>query len=159
MPKTAPSPRLEALLSMIRTDYPDLSFGESGHFSWHASKKHISFKRTNSVRNMWALLHELGHALLEHADYTYDIELIQLEAAAWEKARTLGRNYMLDINEDYIQDCLDTYRDWLHLRATCPTCFGRSLQISSRDYCCFNCGAEWQVSRSRLCRPYRLQTA
>ena len=151
---------LSNLLERISHDYPDLSFIESAHFSWHAGKKHVSFKATgkNTKHAMWALLHELGHALLDHSDYTYDIELLQLEVAAWEKARSLSEYYTIEINEDYVQDCLDTYRDWLHLRATCPTCFARSLQSSATTYHCFNCQAEWQVSRSRLCRPYRLQT-
>lgn len=159
MPKMAAPFSLDNLLVQIRSDYPGLLFVESASFSWHAGKKRIAFKRagSNSAQNAWTLLHELGHALLEHATYRYDIELVQLEALAWEKARALAQKYALEIDEDYIQDCLDTYRDWLHLRATCPSCSARSLQSSPRDYHCFNCGSEWQVSRSRLCRPYRLR--
>jgi hypothetical protein len=159
MPKAATS-ELDELLQRIGADYPDLKFIESAHFSWHAGRKHVSFKKASgSVKhNMWALLHELGHALLEHADYKHDIELLQLEVAAWEKARELASYYGLQIDEGYLQDCLDTYRDWLHLRATCPTCYSRALQASTSLYSCFNCGSSWQVSRSRLCRPYRLQT-
>lgn len=160
MPEVA-EPQLDSLLARIAADHPHLQFIESAHFSWHAGKKHVSFKKAGAdVRhNMWALLHELGHALLGHTDYRHDIELVQLEVAAWDRARALAEHYGLAIEEDYIQDCLDTYRDWLHLRATCPTCFARSLQTSDRHYRCFNCQTEWQVSRSRLCRPYRLQTA
>jgi len=152
---------IEGLLERIAADYPDLEFIESAHFSWHAGRKHVSFKKAgkNAEHNMWALLHELGHALLGHAGYKHDIELLQLEVAAWEKGRRLAENYGVRIEDDYIQDCLDTYRDWLHLRATCPTCFARSLQTTEKRYRCFNCQTEWQVSRSRLCRPYRLQKA
>lgn len=153
--------RLDSLLTQISGDYPDLSFEESAHFSWHAGKKRVSFKKAdaNVEHQSWSLLHELGHALLGHASYRYDIELLQMEAAAWQEAHALAKAYDLVIDEDYTQDCLDTYRDWLHLRATCPACFARSLQASPRHYHCFNCQTEWQVSRSRLCRPYRLQTA
>lgn len=152
---------LEALLQQIRYDFPDLSFEESAHFSWHAGKKRVSFKKSeaNEEYQAWSLLHELGHALLGHTGYRFDIELLQLEAAAWQKAHELAKDYGIVIDEDYTQDCLDTYRDWLHLRATCPTCFARSLQATPRRYRCFNCQTEWRVSRSRLCRPYRLQTA
>jgi len=152
---------IEGLLERIAADYPDLEFIESAHFSWHAGRRHVSFKKAgkNAEHNMWALLHELGHALLGHAGYKHDIELLQLEVAAWEKGRRLAENYGVRIEDDYIQDCLDTYRDWLHLRATCPTCFARSLQTTEKRYRCFNCQTEWQVSRSRLCRPYRLQKA
>lgn len=152
---------LADLLERVRMDYPDLSFEESGQFSWHAKLKRVSFKAPagSPAKATWALLHELGHALLGHTDYQYDIELLQLEAAAWTKSRELAAKYGVQIDEDYLQDCLDTYRDWLHLRATCPTCFARSLQASPRQYRCFNCQSEWSVSRSRFCRPYRLQKA
>lgn len=151
---------LEGLLTQIAADYPDLQFIESAHFAWHAGKKSVTYKKSgqNTTHNIFALLHELGHALLGHKDYTHDIELLQLEVAAWEKARELASHYTIVLDEDYVQDCLDTYRDWLHLRATCPTCFGRSLQTSERHYRCHNCGTQWSVTRSRLCRPYRLKT-
>jgi hypothetical protein len=160
MPKTSTESKWTDLLEQIRIDYPELSFEESTHFSWHSNRKRVSFKKTGEADfGVWALLHELGHALLNHTDYNYDIELLQLEASAWEKAHHLAHKYSLEIDKNYAQDCLDTYRDWLHTRATCPTCLTRSLQTTPRQYRCFNCGAEWVVSRSRLCRPYRLQTA
>lgn len=159
MPKAA-TLELDSLLTRIAADYPELEFIESAHFSWHAGKKHVSYKKStvDITHGMFALLHELGHAILDHKDYKHDIELLQLEVAAWEEARDLATRYDLTLDEDYIQDCLDTYRDWLHLRATCPTCFARSLQTSEKRYRCFNCQTEWSVTRSRLCRPYRLQT-
>jgi hypothetical protein len=162
MPNVASEPSIDTLLERIRADYPDLSFIESTHFSWHAGKMHVSFNKSNSAGSthaMWSLLHELGHALLGHAAYRYDIELLQLEAAAWGKAHVLAAKYELAIEEDYVQDCLDTYRDWLHMRATCPTCLARSLQASPNQYRCLNCQTKWSVTRSRLCRPYRLKTA
>lgn len=158
MPSRATALDLDSLLARIAADYPDLQFIESAHFAWHAGKRHVSFKKTgkSAEHNCWALLHELGHALLGHEDYRHDIELLKLEVAAWEKARELSTTYGVQIDEDYIQDCLDTYRDWLHLRATCPTCYARCLQASTTHYKCHNCQGEWQVTRSRLCRPYRL---
>jgi len=162
--KSPPSPsrtklNLATLLAQIAADYPHLEFIEGAQFSWHASRGRVSYRKVSkdTVHNMFALLHELGHAILGHKDYTHDIQLLQLEVAAWEQARGLAGHYGLPVNEDYIQDCLDTYRDWLHLRATCPVCFGRSLQSSVRTYRCHNCQAEWSVTRSRLCRPYRLK--
>jgi hypothetical protein len=156
---TASYSNLDTLLARIAADYPDLRFIESAHFAWHAGRGNVTYQKAgkNTQHSMWALLHELGHALLGHKDYIHDIELLQLEVAAWDKARQLAAHYGITKGEDYIQDCLDTYRDWLHLRATCPTCYARALQSSARRYRCFNCQTEWQVSRSRLCRPYRLQ--
>jgi hypothetical protein len=149
---------LDDLLTRLATDYPLLSFQKSDQFSWHAGKRQISYKEHHTdTQGVFSLLHELGHALLDHQDYTYDIELLQLEVAAWDKAREIAARYELKLDEDHIQDCLDTYRDWLHLRATCPSCYARSLQSTSSQYRCFNCQTVWSVTKSRLCRPYRLQ--
>jgi hypothetical protein len=158
MPKTALS--LENLLERLVADFPEVSFVESDRFSWHAGKRSIAYSRGHAeAENTFSLFHELGHALLQHQSYTYDMELLQIEVAAWDKAREVAIRYDISLDEDHIQDCLDTYRDWLHLRATCPTCFSRSLQATSSRYHCFNCKTEWSVTVSRLCRPYRLQQA
>lgn len=148
---------MEDLLAKVSNDYPRLKFIEGAHFSWHAHKKHVSYKTSqeDTGHHVWALLHELGHALLDHADYANDVELLQLEVAAWEKAVELGRQYGFTIEEDYMEDCLDTYRDWLHLRSTCPNCYSRTPQENQTTYRCFNCQTRWHVTRSRLCRPYR----
>jgi len=146
------------LAIQLAVDYPEVHFTEAKRFAWDAHKRQISYQ-TSGEHHELALLHELGHALLGHGAYTHDIELIQLELAAWEKARELALKYDVTFDEDHAQDCLDTYRDWLHLRATCPTCFSRALQVNTRKYHCFNCQTEWSISRSRLCRPYRLKTA
>jgi hypothetical protein len=159
-PVMGPS-NLADLLTRITADYPDVQFVESSRYSWHAGQRHVSYSRQssgNTMHDMFSLLHELGHAILEHQDYIHDIELLQMEVTAWEQANTLASRYGLELDDDYVQDCLDTYRDWLHLRATCPTCYSRSLQSNRSHYRCFNCQTEWQVSRSRLCRPYRLKT-
>ena len=151
---------LERLVAQIAADYPNLQFVEDARFAWHAGRGQVSYQKTagNTTAAIFSLLHELGHAILNHKDYKHDIQLVQLEAAAWNQARSLAKRYKVTLDEDHIQDCLDTYRDWLHLRATCPTCFARSLQASVSRYHCHNCGAEWSVTRSRLCRPYRLKT-
>ncbi len=160
MPKVVTPPNLAALVAQISSDYPHLEVVEGNQFAWHAQKQRLAYRTTgrDTIKDIFSLLHELGHAVLDHIDYTYDIELLQLEVAAWEKARELSVRYATELDEDHIQDCLDTYRDWLHLRATCPTCFARSFQTSASSYRCFNCQTEWSVTRSRLCRPYRLKT-
>ncbi len=83
---------------------------------------------------MWALLHEAGHAKLNHVTYNSDIELVLLEAIAWNEAETLAKEFNEQIDPDYIQDCLDTYRDWLHQRSTCPRCGIVSFQESINNY-------------------------
>ncbi len=152
-------PKPKSILQRIKADYPEIKFVEASRFSWHANGKLVSYKafEPNDMHAAWALLHELGHALLEHTDFETDIELLKIEVAAWERAHLLAKQYGLTIDDDYVQNCLDSYRDWLHLRSTCPTCYERSLQADKHTYRCVNCHTEWHVTRSRLCRPYRRQ--
>ena len=151
---------LNQLLERLRTEYPAISFAEGTRFTWDPSSKQVIYQSDtkDSSHAIFSLLHEVGHALMEHKDYTSDINLLQLEVAAWLEARKLARRYDITLDEDHIEDCLDTYRDWLHLRSTCPNCYTRSLQSSKSLYSCFNCQSSWSVSLSRLCRPYRLKT-
>ena len=94
-------------------------------------------------------MHETGHALLGHANYQADYELIQLEVAAWQEAKQIAKPLKIEIDEDHIQDCLDTYRDWLYKRSICPNCATKSLQQGDFvHYRCFNCHTTWRVSNS-----------
>ena len=148
------------LIKQIQADFPDITFEAGSHFSWHAKTRHVSYlPDADDPRSLWALLHELGHALLNHTDFSSDIELLNIEVAAWAEAHRLAEKYGITIDQNYIEDNLDSYRDWLHVRATCPTCYERSLQIDRHTYRCHNCGTEWRVTRSRLCRPYRRKTS
>jgi hypothetical protein len=100
-------------------------------------------------------LHETGHALLEHTAYTSDAELLYLEVAAWKHAELLASMLGVKIDDSHIQQCLDSYRDWLFARSSCPRCLSSSLQTEIDKYECFNCRVQWRVSRSRFCRIYR----
>lgn len=135
--------------------YPELQFSVGERFYWSPKTKQIFYQDKSPVVYQWKLLHEVGHALLEHQSYASDLELLELEVAAWEKAQQVAQDLDITINTEHIQDCLDTYRDWLHKRSTCPTCGARSLQESPEQYHCFNCQTFWQVSLSRFCRTYR----
>ena len=119
---------MKTLLAKIQANYPDISFTEGQAFSWSPGKKMITYKDTAEEIAAWSLLHELAHALLDHRSYETDFELLLLEVAAWEKARELANNYQVEIDEDHIQDCIDTYRDWLYQRSNCPRCSNTSLR-------------------------------
>jgi hypothetical protein len=144
------------LLLRLQQDYPEVNFAVGDIFSWSSRKQTVSYPLEPNEHAVWSLLHEMGHALLGHTTYQTDFELVKLEAAAWDKAAQLGKKYGHIIDVDHIQDCLDTYRDWLHQRSACPTCNITSLQRDMHTYCCYNCNTQWRVSRTRLCRPYRL---
>ncbi len=149
---------MKQLLTKVKADYPNITFVKGAAFCWSPEDKRITYKRLSKEVDAWSLLHELGHAILSHNTYQSDFELLKLEAAAWHAAEKLARHYDCLIDGDHIQDCLDTYRDWLHRRSTCPSCGARSLQKDTETYQCFNCLCIWKVSASRFCRPYRRLT-
>lgn len=147
---------MQALIKALAKDYR-LKFKPGPVFSWSPRDNLIIYpsQPADSQLLAWSLLHEVGHALLKHQNYESDLELLILEAAAWHRAQRLGRRYNVAIDDNHIQDCLDTYRDWLHKRSACPRCLARGLQASSREYQCINCGQSWRVTATRFCRAYR----
>jgi hypothetical protein len=146
---------METLLKKLRRDYPKLRFAEGETFCWAPHTKQIFYTLGDSPAAVWSLLHETAHALLEHTVYSLDFELIHMEVEAWEMAQKIGITYGIVINENHIQDCLDSYRDWLYGRSICPSCETKTVQRSDARYACFNCHANWEVAASRFCRPYR----
>jgi hypothetical protein len=138
------------LLPILKKDYPEIKFKPGESFSWSSTKNTIFYTthHTNSEHGVWSLLHELAHACLDHNDYSSDFDLIRLENETWQKACQIGKNYGISISSDHIQDCLDTYRDWLYKRAKCPVCGVVTLQNQDKSYRCFNCKTKWQVPKS-----------
>lgn len=150
---------MEHVLANLKTTYPHLSFVEGEQFSWSPKTRTVTYRlKRQKYPAEWSLLHEVAHGLLEHHSYQTDFELLLLEVAAWEKAKDLAREYDLVIDDDHVQDCIDTYRDWLYQRSACPDCGGTSLQYNAVTYKCFACETAWTVTASRFCRPYRLTT-
>ncbi len=147
---------MKELLKKLIKDYPNITFTSSSTFYW-SPKEHTVYYDASKKGDpaLWALVHELSHGLLGHKTYKTDFELLQLEADAWHKAKEVGAQYGVRMQEDHIQDCLDTYRDWLHARSKCPSCGEHGLQQKDGDYECLNCTEIWHVSNERFCRPYR----
>lgn len=148
---------MNSILDFVQTSFPNLRLVASDSFYWSPRKQVVHFQPSalSDTTGSWSLLHEVGHALLLHQTFSTDFELLQLEISAWEKAKELAAGADITIPEDHIQDCLDTYREWLYLRSTCPTCTSAGQQIGLDNYSCINCNTNWQVSRSRTCRSYR----
>ncbi len=150
-------PSIDSLIAKLQIDYPQLTFKESDCFSWSPNKKTIYLG--NSVdENIPYLLHELAHAILGHASYSSDVELINMECEAWNKVVELAKIYDVSINQDSIQSDLDTYRDWLHKRSLCPKCQANGLQNGNKIYQCLVCNNKWRVNEARFCalRRYKL---
>src|SRR2546421_8751877 len=146
---------MEPLVRKLRRDHPNLVFTSGEAHCWSPNRNQIFYAPDDGAGNIAGLLHELGHARLGHRDFTCDLELLQKEIDAWEEAVRLAERYSLAIDPEHIQDCLDTYRDWLFRRSRCPRCRGTGLEQTGGQYVCPNCSTRWQVSSSRLRRPYR----
>ena len=131
------------LLQRLKKDFPAINFVKGEYHSWSPNESRITYSQPLC---RYSLLHELGHALLEHYSYKLDIELLKLEAAAWERARSLAPQYGFKISQAYINQCMDTYRDWFLSRCRCPNCDLAGLQSRlNLRYRCPNCFLNWSV--------------
>jgi hypothetical protein len=159
MAATNISGKTSSLAQKVEADYPQFIFKPGSQEHWSPKTNTITYERSGAKDGQFGLLHELAHALLGHRNYKSDFELLKLESQAWHKAAKIAKNYGIKIDEEHIQNCLDTYRDWLHRRSKCPTCGMHAPQTDARTYQCFNCGATWKVSAGRFARSYRRVTA
>jgi hypothetical protein len=148
---------MEPFVAKLRQDYPGIQFVKGIQALWSPRSGQVTYEPDESAPALWTLLHELGHALLGHNSYESDTNLLHKEVVAWIKAKQLAKNYSIVISDEHIEECLDTYREWLYKRSSCPTCGNHGIQRSERLYDCLNCRDSWQVSSERFCRPYRLK--
>lgn len=142
------------LVGRLKEDFSDIKFVPSNRFQWSPEEKIIYFADDSSDAE-WSLLHEAGHMLRNHIDYSRDLGLLRMEVEAWESARQLALKYKHQIDEEHIEKCLDTYRDWIYKRSSCPNCTQAGIEMSTGKYRCINCNHLWNVSRERFCRTYR----
>lgn len=149
-----------SLLSRIKTAFPSIHFEDSDDFRWSPSDQTVYLGSLTTERDAVTLLHEVAHAQAGHSDYDKDIELLALEREAWTIARaTLAPQFDLHISEELIEEALDSYRDWLHARSTCPECGQHGIQQSNNSYTCLICSTSWRVNDARRCglKRYRIQ--
>lgn len=144
-------PSIDLLLKSLQAEYPHLSFHEGEYFSWAPSTKTISFN-LSEPSGAERLLHEVAHAELGHKGYERDIDLVAMERDAWQLARTKhSQHYDIPITSTVVEAHMDTYRDWLHSRSTCPHCTATGLQIGKKTYKCLACLKAWDVNEARVC--------
>lgn len=140
------------LVTRLQNDYPMFEFVASDKARWSPTEQKIYYTN-DSIQT----LHELGHAVLGHSEYRQDIELLQIERAAWNKAKELALTYGINIDDDTIERALDTYRDWLHQRSLCPRCGQTGIQnIKTLGYSCPNCQHTWRATGGKSTRLKRL---
>jgi hypothetical protein len=128
--------------------FTDQTFVPGKYFMWSPNAHSITYdtRRMTTNNGRLALLHEIGHARLNHRIYKYDMELLRMEMEAWDIARDLAPKFGIKVNEQHIASTIASYDDWLTKRATCPDCNNFSLQRGRDSYGCFVCGAKWVVN-------------
>lgn len=147
------------VIKKLTSSYPNISLKAGDTYYWSPGDQTVYYRQDNTaIEGVWALLHETGHAILGHEQYFTDVELVTMEMQAWEEAKDIAHQLKIEIDEDHVQDCLDSYRDWLHKRSLCPDCSLSGIQIETKTYTCIFCHRKWQVSEDRFCRPYRRKT-
>ncbi len=144
-------PSTTANIASLISYFPEISFVHGDDFRWMPDENTIEYspRDPHAVEH---LLHEVAHAKLGHISYDRDIELIALEREAWRYAKIeLAPLFHASIDADLIEDDLDTYRDWLHARSTCPQCQATGIQTSMQLYTCIACHAKWRVNAAMRC--------
>lgn len=153
------SMEISSLVKKLKRVFPQFTFVASTQACWSPENQCVYYDDSGRSESTWGLLHELGHAILSHKLYDTDMDLLQKEVAAWAKASLIANEFGVSIDETYAQNCMETYRNWLYKRSTCPECGAHGIQDEKRQYCCLNCKTRWNVSTSRFCRPYRGKAA
>lgn len=147
-----------SLLKQVSRDFPDINFKPGDTFRW-SSETNTVYYDVSADHACWSLLHEAGHVSRGHSGYKSDSRLVRMEVEAWETALQIAGRYGITIDEDYVQDCIDSYRNWQYSRSKCPRCAQTGAEHTNGLYKCINCREEWQVSPNRFCRVYRRRSA
>lgn len=136
--------KLANLISKIQQDYPDLQIESGERFTFRPPNTIFYDESNTEDRLDLLILHELGHYLNHNEDYSSDIALLRIESEAWNRAKGLTKKYKIKWDEDFAQDHLDSYRDWLHQASLCPICNINGYQDTNGLYHCPLCSKKWQ---------------
>lgn len=151
------------LVKQLQVDHPYVIIKTGKRFSYRPPKTVI----LGPPQPYFALqtLHELGHALSGHKDWSTGVSRLKCEREAWERAETLFFQYqnlipadtspeadptvnnktqqplsdLASWDEDFVEASLDTYRNWLHLKTICPRCGLTRFQSEDGTYHCPHC--------------------
>lgn len=141
-------------LNQIKKDYSQYKFVECDKFAWSPPEKTIFYDK-DSKDLLIFLLHELSHAVLGHNRYDSDVQLLSMECEAWGEASQIAAKYSIRFSEKVAQSNLDSYREWMFKRSSCPKCHLTGVQTDETCYKCAACGHKWQVNEARTCNLRR----
>jgi hypothetical protein len=150
-------PSTTSILLDLKSKYSQFKFEQGDNFAWSSSDNVIYYDEQSPDSSL-LLLHELSHALLGHDKYDRDIELIAIERQAWEKTAELAPSFNIKLSDKLVQSTMDSYRDWLHARSSCPRCHSTGLQTNNTIYHCPVCNNSWMVNEAKTCALRRYQT-
>lgn len=133
---------VDKFIERLRQDFPELRFRAGKRFKYQFPGM-VQYERpeTAELNTEFGLqvLHEVGHARLEHKNFSTDPERLKMEREAWEEARRLCGRYNIIYDEELVEGKMDTYRDWLHQRSKCRKCGLTQYQTRDGEYHCPNC--------------------
>lgn len=109
-----------AFLETIKSIHPEFTFRPGAKFLFRPPKSIRYIESDNNFRLL--LLHELSHALLGHFSYERSLERLQIERDAWSKTRELCSLHSVPFDEEFAENELNTYRDWVHQKTLCKHC-------------------------------------
>lgn len=145
------------LVQKLQADFPQFQFQAGNQFKFQPDKQIVVYQPQTEQAEL-LLLHELAHALLQHTDYRFDIELVKMETDAWEYTKNqLLPHYQVAIDADLIDETLETYRDWLYQRSCCPKCGSVGSQTADLSYKCLECSARWRPNDAKFTALRRKQ--
>ena len=139
---------MDKLLEKLKRDYKQFQFKPGANYMWSSTEKCIYYRRPIIAAS---LLHEVGHGILGHLDYNWDIELLKIEVDAWEIAEKIAPEYGIRIDPDHPKRCIETYKNWLTKRSQCPECQLTGIGARPRHYWCPNCHLSWTVPENLSC--------
>lgn len=150
--------KTSSLSARLANDFPELTFAQSDDFYWSSPDQIVYLAPLSSPEDKMIALHETAHGLLAHTDFVRDIDLLRIEREAWAHAISLAPRYDIVIDETLVEEMLDTYREWLHARSTCPNCSLTGIQSKKGSYRCLGCAHTWRVNDARRCGLKRYST-
>jgi hypothetical protein len=152
--------KITSFVAKLKADFPGVALEASDDFYWAPATSTVYFNPDSPLSGRATLLHEMAHALLDHRHFERDIDLLKIERAAWDYARdTLAPRYGVTIEDDTVEDMIDTYREWLHARSKCPSCTMTGIQTVGSTYYCLGCNHSWKVNDARRCGLKRYSLA
>lgn len=128
------------ILEKIKADYPWIRFKRGRRFSFRPPQ--TVMLGPDEPEMVLLMLHEVGHAICRHRDFTMDVERLKMEREAWEKARELAETYKVEFDDEVAERALDTYRDGLERKSRCPGCGLARFQTPDGMWHCPRCEYE-----------------